>query len=69
MSNSPSHAVAPDVSAESFSEGARDDYTTSAVPITARRSTLNMTLARITGNATFSTLYTGYSPGRLARGP
>lgn len=61
MASSPSHAVAPDVSAESFGEGARDDYTTSAVPLSARRSTLNMTLVWITGNAAFSTLYTGYS--------
>jgi purine-cytosine permease-like protein len=59
MSSSTSHAVAPE--AESFSEGARDDYTTSPVPLAARRSTLNMTLVWITGNAAFSTLYTGYS--------
>lgn len=53
--------MAPDLSAESYAEGARDDYTTSAVPLSARRSTLNMTLVWITGNAAFSTLYTGYS--------
>src|SRR6204780_5077761 len=59
MSSSTSHALAPKT--ESFSEGARDDYTTSPVPLAARRSTLNMTLVWITGNAAFSTLYPGYS--------
>jgi len=59
VTSAPPHAVASET--ESLEQGARDDYTTSVIPVSARRSTLNMTLVWITGNAAFSTLYTGYS--------
>ncbi|MDQ2741747.1 MAG: hypothetical protein M3Z66_05560 [Chloroflexota bacterium] len=41
-------------------EELRSDFTTSAVPLDHRKSTLHMTLVWITGNCAFSTLYTGY---------
>lgn len=43
----------------------KDDYTTAPVPRSHRKSQTHMTLVWITGNAGFSTLYTGY---QLQRG-
>lgn len=48
-------------SREDLRAEAVDDYTRSVVPLNKRRSTLSMTLIWITGNAAFSTLYTGYA--------
>ena len=50
---------------EELEQAIRNDFTTNVVPSSHRRSTWQMTLIWITGNAGFSTLYTGYT---LAQG-
>jgi cytosine permease len=54
-----------ELSPEELELGLQNDFTTQAVPLSHRRTTWQMTLIWITGNAGFSTLYTGYT---LAQG-